>query len=58
MNESGSRSWGRTAVAGLVLLVAAWVLLGFVVHIISALASTVLIIVAVIAVVWAVRTLF
>jgi hypothetical protein len=57
MNESGSRSFGRTVIAALVLLVAAWVLLGFVIHIVSALFSTLVFIVAVIAVVWAVRTL-
>jgi hypothetical protein len=49
---------GRTVVAALVLLIAAWILLGFVVHIVSAAFSTVVFIVAVIAVVWAVRTIF
>jgi hypothetical protein len=57
MNESGSRSWGRTVIAALVLLVAAWILLGFVIHVVGALFSTVVFIVAIIAVVWAIRTL-
>ena len=57
MNESGSRSFGRTVIAALVLLVAAWVLLGFVVHVVSALFSTIVFILAIIAVVWAVRAL-
>jgi hypothetical protein len=58
MNESGSRSFGRTVVAALVLLIAAWILLGFVVHIASALFSTLVFIVAVVAVVWALRAIF
>jgi hypothetical protein len=57
MNESTSRSFGRTVVAVLIFLVAAWILLGFVVHIASALFSTIIFIVAVVAVVWALRVL-
>ena len=57
MNESSSRSFGRTVVAALVLLVAAWLLLGFVVHIVSFLFSTVIFVVAVVAVIWALRVL-
>jgi hypothetical protein len=57
MNESSSRSFGRTVVAALVFLVAAWLLLGFIIHIVSFLFSTVLLIVAVVAVVWALRVL-
>jgi hypothetical protein len=58
MNENQStRSFGRTVVAALVFLVAAWLLVGFVVHIVSALFSTVLFILAVVAVVWALRVL-
>ena len=57
MNESSNRSFGRTVVAALVFLVAAWLLLGVIVHIISFLFSTLLLIVAVIAVVWALRVL-
>jgi hypothetical protein len=57
MNESSSRSFGKTALAALVFLVAAWLLLGIVVHVLSFLFSTVLLIVAVVAVIWALRIL-
>jgi hypothetical protein len=59
MDESTStgRSFGRTVLAALVFLVAAWLLLGVVVHVLSFLFSTFLLIVAVIAVVWALRVL-
>jgi uncharacterized membrane protein len=57
MNESSNRSFGRTVVAALVFLVAAWLLLGVIVHVISFLFSTLLLIVAVVAVVWALRVL-
>jgi len=54
---SSSRSLGRTVLAVLVFLVAAWLLLGVVVHVLSFLFSTLLFIVAVVAVVWALRVL-
>jgi hypothetical protein len=57
MNESSSRSFGRTAVAALVLLVGAWLLLHFVIGILSFLFSTLLLVVAVVAVVWALRVI-
>jgi len=57
MNESSSRSFGRTVVAALVFLVAAWLLLGVVIHIVGFLFSTAILIVAVVAVVWALRVL-
>lgn len=57
MNESQPRSFGRTVVAALVFLVAAWLLLGVIIHILSFLFSTVLLVVAVVAVVWALRVL-
>jgi hypothetical protein len=57
MNESSSRSFGRTAVAALVLLVAGWLLLSVIIHVLSFLFGTVLLVVAVIAVIWALRTL-
>ena len=44
--------------AVLIFLLAAWLLLGFVVHIVSALFSTVVVILAVVAVIWALRVLF
>jgi hypothetical protein len=57
MNDSSNRSFGRTVVAALVFIVAAWLLLGVVIHVISFLFSTLLLIVAVVAVVWALRVL-
>jgi hypothetical protein len=57
MNESSSRSFGRTVLAALVFLVAGWLLLGFIIHIVSFLLSTVVFILAVVAVVWAFRVL-
>jgi uncharacterized membrane protein len=57
MNESSSRSFGRTALAALVFLVAAWLLLGVIVHVLSFVFSTVLLVVAVVAVIWALRIL-
>lgn len=62
MNESpaspsSSRSLGRMAVAGLVLLIAAYILLKVVIGIALAIAGPVVLILAVIAVIWAVRVL-
>lgn len=56
MNGS-NRSFGRTVVAALALLVGAWLLLGVIVHVISFLFSTLLLILAVVAVIWALRVL-
>jgi hypothetical protein len=57
MKESSSRSIGRTVVAGLILLVAAWVLLHFVIGIVTAIASVLVVVLAIAALVWAVRVL-
>ena len=57
MNETPSRSFGRTVVAALVFLVAAWLLLGLIIHLVSFVFSTLIFIVAVVAVVWALRIL-
>jgi hypothetical protein len=58
MNESSSsRSFGKTVVAALVMLVAAYLLLGFIVHIVSFFFSTAIFIIAVVAVIWALRVL-
>lgn len=57
MNESSNRSFGRTVVAALVLLVAGWLLLGVIIHVLSFLFSTILFVVAVVAVIWALRIL-
>jgi hypothetical protein len=57
MNESSSKSFARTAVAALVFLVAAWLLLGVIVHVVSFLFSIAVLVLAVVAVVWALRIL-
>ena len=56
-SESQTRSLGRTVVAALILLVAAWVLLHFVIHIVLWVASTLVVILAVVALIWALRVL-
>jgi hypothetical protein len=60
MNESTSksRSIGRTALAGLVVLIAAWVLLKVVIGIAVAIASAAAVILAIVAIIWALRVLF
>jgi hypothetical protein len=57
MNESSSRPVGRTVVAGLILLVAAWVLLHFVIGIVTAIASVLVVVLAIVAIIWALRVL-
>jgi hypothetical protein len=58
MNEATSkRSFGSTVVAALVLVVAAWLLLHFILGILSFVFSTALLIIAVVAVIWALRVL-
>jgi hypothetical protein len=57
MKESSSRSIGRTVAAGLVLLVAAWLLLHFVIGIVTAIASVLVVVVAIVALIWALRVL-
>ena len=44
--------------AALVLLVAAWLLLGVIIHVVSFVFSTLVLIVAVVGIIWAVRVLF
>jgi hypothetical protein len=55
--ETPKRSFGRTVVAALVFLVAAYLLLGVIVHVLSFIFSTIIFIVAVVAVIWALRVL-
>jgi len=57
MNESSERSFGRTAVAVLIVIVAAWLLIGVIGHVLSFLFSTLLLVLAVVAVIWALRVL-
>jgi protein-S-isoprenylcysteine O-methyltransferase Ste14 len=59
MNESSarSRSIGKTVVAGLVVLIAGYVLLKIVIGIAVAIAGTVAVILAIVAIIWALRVL-
>ena len=54
---SSTRSFGRTVVAALILLVAVYVLFGLIIHVVSFLLSGLVFVVAVIAVIWALRVL-
>jgi uncharacterized membrane protein len=56
-SESTTRSLGRTVIAGLILLIAAWVLLHFVIHVVVFVTSIVVVVLAVVAVIWALRVL-
>jgi len=60
MNESSSRSSsiGKTVIAGLVVLIAGWILLKLVIGVAIAIASTLAVILAIVAIIWAVRVLF
>jgi hypothetical protein len=55
--SSSSRPIGRTIVAGLVLILAVWLLLGFVIHVVGFLFSAVVVVALVVAVIWALRVL-
>lgn len=55
--KTSSSSFARTVVAALVLLVAGWLLLGVIGHVLSFLFSTLLLVLAIVAVVWALRIL-
>lgn len=55
--KTSSSSFARTVVAALVLLVAGWLLLGVIGHVLSFLFSTLLLVFAVVAVIWALRIL-
>jgi hypothetical protein len=55
--QSSSGSLGRKIVAGLILVVAVWMLLGFVIHIVGFLFSGVVTVLLVVAVIWALRVL-
>jgi hypothetical protein len=59
MNEARApRSFGKMAIAALILIVAVWVGLHFILGILSFVFSTALLVVVVVAVVWAIRVLF
>jgi uncharacterized membrane protein len=55
--KTSSSSFARMVVAALVLLVAGWLLLGVIGHVLSFLFSTLLLVLAVVAVIWALRIL-
>lgn len=52
------RSIGRSVLAGLVVLVAGYVLLKIVIGVAIAIAGTVAVILAIVAIIWALKTLF
>jgi uncharacterized membrane protein len=56
-SERTSSSFGRRVLAIVVLAVAAWILLKFAIGIIAGLTTVIVIVLAIVAVVWAVRTL-
>lgn len=57
MNESSHRSIGRTIFAVLILAIAAWVVLHFVISIATFLFTIVVVVLAIAAVIWALRIL-
>lgn len=57
-SASSSRSIGRTIVVGLVVLIAGYVLLKIVIGVAIAIAGTVAVILAIVAIIWALRVLF
>ena len=54
---STGKSFGRTALAALVFLIAAWLLLHVIIGVLSFLFSALLLVVAVVAVIWALRVI-
>ena len=57
-STSPARSWGRTAIAALVLVLAVWVLLKIAIGIIAALFVPIVVVLGVLGIVWAYRVLF
>ena len=57
-STSPSRSWGRTAIAALILVLAVWILLKVVIGIVAALFVPIVLVLAVVGIVWAYRVLF
>lgn len=56
--QSTRPSLARRGVALAILIVAAWLILTFVIHVVMAIATGVLVVVAVVAAIWAARVLF
>ena len=57
-SSSPSRSWGRTAIAALILVLAVWILLKVVIGIVAVLFVPIILVLAVVGIVWAYRVLF
>jgi uncharacterized membrane protein YccC len=55
--EEARPSLARRALAILVLAIAGWILLKFVIHLILGLATAIVIVLALVAVIWALRTI-
>ena len=61
LNDSSthsSRSWGRTAIAALILVLAVWILLKVVIGIVAVLFVPIVLVLAVVGIIWAYRVLF
>ncbi|MBW3652542.1 MAG: hypothetical protein KY433_02905 [Actinobacteria bacterium] len=56
-NPSSGASLGTRALALVVLLIAGWLLLKFVIGLVSALATVIVVVLAIAAVIWAIRVL-
>ena len=56
-NPSGGASLGKRALALVVLLIAAWLLFKFVIGLVTAFATIIVVVLAIAAVVWAIRVL-
>jgi hypothetical protein len=56
--ESAVGRFGKHLLAGLVLLIAAWIVIKLVIGIVTALFVPILLVAAVLAIIWAVRVLF
>lgn len=56
-SSSGSASLGKRAIALVVLLIAAWLLFKFVIGLVTALATVIVVVLAIAAVIWALRVL-
>jgi hypothetical protein len=57
-SQSRMHSLGRHALAGLVLLICAWLILHILFHVILVVATIVAVVVAIIGAIWAIHTLF
>ncbi len=56
-SSSGSASLGKRAIALVVLLIAAWLLFKFVIGLVTAFATIIVVVLAIVAVIWAIRVL-